>query len=296
MSYQTEAIQPIPKETVRTAKAIFDGGNFYLTIGERLEAILEGVHFECLSGDVRNLMLGSTVLPFMTLFQFVEGLTDLQAVDAVRTRVEWKYALHLPVNAPVFLESILCKFRWMLWSNPQGQHEFQKLVDRLIVLRPLVSIKVQSFTSQEILAVVCTINRLQAGKDAFSRAIEVLANKFPEWLLKITLPHWYGRYKRTSSGIDSSGSLRQPELSMRELGADILHLLKEVHRAGSHEIDDLQEIRALESVWSRQFEKEFLCVMDGSAPLGLNACDLCMMTKGGNQEKNAIGQFRTYLI
>jgi len=34
-------------------------------------------------------------LALVTLFQFMEGLTDRQAADAVRDRLAWKYALSL---------------------------------------------------------------------------------------------------------------------------------------------------------------------------------------------------------
>ena len=40
--------------------------------------------------DNQPLLLGASAL--ITIMQFVEGLTDRQAADAVRSRIDWKYA------------------------------------------------------------------------------------------------------------------------------------------------------------------------------------------------------------
>jgi transposase len=43
--------------------------------------------------------------------QFVENLSDRQAAEAVRSRIDWKYALSLPLTDPGFHFSILSEFR-----------------------------------------------------------------------------------------------------------------------------------------------------------------------------------------
>ncbi|MBI1293667.1 hypothetical protein GC175_01760 [bacterium] len=45
------------------------------------------------------------------VFQFVEGLTDRQAADAVRGRIDWEYGLGLNLSDPGFDYSILSEFR-----------------------------------------------------------------------------------------------------------------------------------------------------------------------------------------
>jgi transposase len=42
---------------------------------------------------------------------FVEGLSDRQAAEAVRTRIDWKYALRLELEELGFDFSALCEFR-----------------------------------------------------------------------------------------------------------------------------------------------------------------------------------------
>ncbi len=47
------------------------------------------------------------VSALITIMQFVEGLTDRQAADAVRSRIDWKYALGLDLIDPGFNFTVL---------------------------------------------------------------------------------------------------------------------------------------------------------------------------------------------
>jgi Transposase domain (DUF772) len=50
-------------------------------------------------------------LALITMFQFVEDLSDRQAADAVRARIDWKYALGLNLDNPGFDHRVLSEFR-----------------------------------------------------------------------------------------------------------------------------------------------------------------------------------------
>src|SRR4051812_43369764 len=49
--------------------------------------------------------------------QFREGLSDRQAADAVRSRIDWKYLLGLELADAGFDHSILCEFRGRLLEH-----------------------------------------------------------------------------------------------------------------------------------------------------------------------------------
>ena len=57
----------------------------------------------------------------VTVLQFTENLTDRQAADAVRGRLDWKYALGLGLEDEGFDFSVLSEFRDRLarraWSG-----------------------------------------------------------------------------------------------------------------------------------------------------------------------------------
>jgi len=50
-------------------------------------------------------------LALVTVLQMAEDLTDRQAAEAVRTRIDWKYALGPGLADPGFDDSVLCEFR-----------------------------------------------------------------------------------------------------------------------------------------------------------------------------------------
>lgn len=53
--------------------------------------------------------------------QFVEGLTDRQAAEAVRARIDYKYALGLDLGDPGFDFSVLSEFRDRLIQPDAGR-------------------------------------------------------------------------------------------------------------------------------------------------------------------------------
>jgi len=50
-------------------------------------------------------------LALVTVLQFAEGLSDRQAADAVRSRIDWQYVLGLDLTAPGFDHTVLREFR-----------------------------------------------------------------------------------------------------------------------------------------------------------------------------------------
>ena len=91
----------IPPYTAHAARAAFGPENPYLLIGDRLCCWLEALD----GGPLRDTFLDGPrwddlVLSMVTLFQYIEQVPDREAADAVRTRLDWKYALHLPIDYP----------------------------------------------------------------------------------------------------------------------------------------------------------------------------------------------------
>jgi transposase len=57
-------------------------------------------------------------LALVLVMQFMEDLTDRQAAHAVRGRIDWKYALCLPLEDSGFDFSVLSEFRTRLGVDP----------------------------------------------------------------------------------------------------------------------------------------------------------------------------------
>ena len=277
MSDPFEIVPAIPKDTVRAAKAIFGSSNFYILIGERLQAILERLHlhFSVEREDVSQ--LHAILLALITLFQFIEGLTDVQAIDAVRTRIDWKFALHLSLLPAILHEHELCHFRQKVLDDTRNQAEFQKLIDRVSLSIPSRSHSLQNLKTLEAVSFVCLVNCLDQAQQAMNDALAVLAARFPEWLRKVALPHWYGRYNHATPRLEVALLLGQQQFFIEETRADIHHLLEEIQRSGIPDMSDIHEVKVLEQIWSRQLLNK--CCFedaDNSVRLRVINCPACM--------------------
>jgi transposase len=268
MHDQHKSIPAIPRETARMARAVFGRSNYYIRVGEQLESMLEDVQ----PGYPSEYRTQRTIpiLPLITYFQFVEGLTDAQSEDAVRTRIDWKFALHRMINAPVFLHNDLCGFRRGIINDAVNQHEFQRLIDRLAFLNPDSVKSTTPLQVLELLMAVCSTNRLSWILEAMSRMLEYLACKFPDWLREVMLPHWVLRYQ-THDNLPRWESIGDPSIFIREAGTDIAYLLESISRLDNAEMTGSREVGELRRVWNQQFER-----LDSQNLRLLPRCSFCV--------------------
>ncbi len=122
MSLQPRPTNPIPDQTARVARTAFRKGNVFIRMRDELGAIYEDEAFSRLLPTRGQLAETSWRLALVTVMQLAEGLSDRQAADAVRARIDWKYALGLELDGPGFDYSILTEFRARLISGgPEHQ-------------------------------------------------------------------------------------------------------------------------------------------------------------------------------
>src|SRR3712207_4216675 len=96
-----------------------------------------------------------------TILQFTEGLSDRQAADAVRSRIDWKFALALPLEDPGFDASVLSEFRTRLLVGRAEHRLFDTLLTLLRDQGLLKAHRRQWTDSTHVLAAVRGINRLE---------------------------------------------------------------------------------------------------------------------------------------
>src|SRR3954470_6948837 len=101
----------VPDETMRVARAAFPKGNVYMQMRDVLGVIYDDATFRPLFAARGRPAESPWRLALVTVMQFAEGLSDRQAAEAVRARIDWKYALGLALNDAGFHYSVLCEFR-----------------------------------------------------------------------------------------------------------------------------------------------------------------------------------------
>ena len=137
-------------------------------------------------------------LALVTVFQFLEHLSDRQAANAVRARIDWKYALGLELTDPGFHFSVLTEFRARLVAGG-AQH---LLLDRMLERfksRGLVKARGKQRTdSTHVRAAVHDLHLLELVAETLRAALDDLAAAAPDWLRGVVQPAWFERYGRRS--------------------------------------------------------------------------------------------------
>jgi transposase len=97
----------------------------------------------------------------VTIVQFADNLSDRQAADAVRSRIDLKYLLSLDLTDPGFDHTVLSEFRQRLLGGEVDRLLLDPLLDRCRTLGLLKARGRQRTDSTHILAAVRGLNRLE---------------------------------------------------------------------------------------------------------------------------------------
>jgi len=243
---------PLPEDTARAAKSVFNIENLYLAIGDELDALFGEFCWDGLPVLDAKRASHVFVLAMVTLFQFAEELPDRQAAEAVRARMDWKYALHLSLNDPGFDPAELHEFRRWLLHDCAAQQTLTRLLVRLEKIGLLGSREKRGRDMTTFVTAVEALSRLDNVLEGMRRALEALAAQNPEWLLAISLPHWYERYGRNAAASGLRGSKDKQEALTQAIGADIGHLLRAIAEAACPAIGGLPEVQALQRLWQQE--------------------------------------------
>lgn len=259
MSLQPEVIGPVPEETVRVARAAFPKGNVYMQMRDVLGAIYDDASFASLFAKRGRPAEAPWRLALVTVMQFAEGLSDRQAAEAVRARIDWKYALGLALTDPGFDFSVLSEFRTRL---VEGSAE-QMLLDALLATcksRGYLKARGRQRTdSTHVLGALRILNRLEHVAETLRSALNAVAAVAPDWLRSHAPAEWFERYGRRIEEyrLPKGEEVRRAYGEM--VGADGMRLLELLWSEEAPEaLRELPQVEILRQTWIQQF-----AVIDG---------------------------------
>lgn len=176
-------------------------------------------------------------LALVTVFQMAEDLTDRQAAEAVRTRIDWKYALGLDLADPGFDDSILSEFRARVAGGGLDQVVPGTLLERLAA-GGLVSAGGKMRTdSTHVISAVRDLNRLELAGESVRACLEQLAVAAPQVLAQLLDDSWARRYAaRIGTWRMPASPTKKAELALA-YGRDGRTLLKAVYAAAGSDPD-----------------------------------------------------------
>ncbi len=254
MSLQPQPLGPVPAETARVARAAFPKGSLCLRIADALGSLYQDADFADLFPARGQPAAAPARVALATVLQFVEGLTDREAADAVRGRLAWKYALALDLADPGFDHTVLSEFRGRLVAGGAEQRLLDLLVDQLRARDVLKARGRQRTDSTHVLAAVRGLNRLERVGETLRAALNALATVAPDWLTRVAPPAWYDRYGRRVENYRLPKTEAARTALAVEIGADGQQLFDAVDAAVDRpELARLPEVATLRALWGQQY-------------------------------------------
>jgi transposase len=266
MTLHPTPITPVPEETARVAHAAFPRGNMYMQMRDLLGVIYRDEQFADLFARHGRPVVPPWRLALVTVMQFAEGLPDRQAADAVRARIDWKYALGLELTDAGFDYSVLSEFRARLVAGSAEGRLLDGLLAACAQQGYLKARGKQRTDSTHVLAVVRTLYRLERVAETLRATLNALATVAPDWLRTQVSPDWYDRYGRRIEEERLPKGQQARRMYAAQVGADGQHLLDAAETPDAPEpVRQAPEVEVLRRVWSQQFTR----AQDG----GFELCD-----------------------
>src|SRR5918912_1899334 len=233
MSLKPSPIAPVPEETARVARAAFRKGNALLKLRDELGTIFADADFADLFPKRGQAGLAPWRLALVTLLQFRETLSDRQAAEAVRARIDWKYLLGLELTDPGFDHSVLCEFRARLLAGSAEERLLERVLEACRDLGLVKARGRQRTDATHVLAAVRKLNRLELVAETLRAALNATAAAAPDWLRELAPPAWYERYGRRIEDTRLPKGEANREAYARQVGEDGFHLLDALEASGA---------------------------------------------------------------
>lgn len=257
MSLTPTVDHEIPCDTVRVAQKAFPKGNIYMTLRDKTGEIYRDREFSELFSWKGQEAYPPGRLALVTVMQYMEGLSDSQAAEAVRARIDWKYVLGLELEDDGFDASLLSTFRQRLLEGTAESLLLSRIVQVAQEHKLLKQRSKMRTDSSHVIAAVRDLNRLELVGESLRYALNTIAAINPDWLLVRIAPDWFDRYsvRMEQARFPKEESKRQ---ALRlTIGEDGYHLLSALYQdEGSRILWSHPAIEALRQIWVQNYYQE----------------------------------------
>ncbi|WP_415788974.1 IS1182 family transposase [Deinococcus saxicola] len=256
MSLKPAVTSEIPELTQQVARAAFPKGCAAMRLRDEFGMLYQDADFADLFPKRGQPALPAWRLALVTVLQFLENVSDRQAADQVRGRIDWKYALGLELHDAGFHFSVLSEFRARL---VKGEAEY-RLLDRMLDHfqdRGLVKARGKQRTdSTHVLGAVRDLHLAELVGETLRATLNQLADLVPEWLTGVAQPQWFKRYAHRVEDTLLPKTEAKRRLYVLDIGADGYALLDALD-APDAPCDALKASRValLRQVWDTHFDR-----------------------------------------
>ena len=254
MSVQAKPWPGVPAETARVARRAFRKGSLAIRARDELGSWCDDAAFAVAYGTRGKPGISPAQLAMVTVLQFTENLTDRQAADAVRARLDWKYCLGLALEDEGFDFSVLSEYRSRLVAGGMDRALLDLLLDRLKALGLVRPGGRQRTDSTHVLAAIRGMNRLELAGETVRAALEALAAAAPDWLAAVIDDSWQRVYGQRIDTLRLPASQAARTKLAEQYGRDGYRLLEAVRALGAPGwLGELPALTALRAIWVQQY-------------------------------------------
>ena len=247
----------IPEMTVEVAQAAFPKGNAVMKIRDELGPLFEDDEFAALYPTLGQPAESPARLALVTILQFMENLTDREAADAVRSRIDWKYLLGLELTNPGFHYSVLSEFRQRLLEHSAESILLNRILARCESAGLLKGQSKQRTDSTRVIAKIRSLNRVELAGETMRRVLDDIAQIAPFWLKELIKEDWGKRYGSPLDTHDIRKSKGKLEKLAQTIGEDGHYLLAVIYQEDTPtKIRFLVTVEVLRQVWVQQYYLE----------------------------------------
>jgi len=247
----------IPEETRQVASAAFPKGNIYVSIRDEFGPLFDDKDFGELYSHLGQGGVSPAVLAQVTVMQYMEGLTDRQTAEAVRSRIDWKYSLGLALTAAGFHHSVLGDFRERLLAGGKEAVLFDEVLERLKTAGLLKSKGQQRTDSTHVIAAIRNLRRVEVVGEGLRRVLDDIAKMVPEWLLQQVTPDWFDRYGARIDMYRLPQAKEELAALQVQIGQDGFSLLEAINSAEAPVwLRELPSVKIVGQIWAQQYERE----------------------------------------
>ncbi|MEU3756596.1 transposase [Streptomyces olivoreticuli] len=243
----------IPSLTVRMVRASNPRGTVAMWVRDRLDELFVDEDFaDWFPADGRR-GLSPARLAMVSVLQYAENLTDRQAAEAVRCRIDWKYCLGLDLDDRGFDFSVLSEFRDRMAQSDRADRLLAVMVDHLLAAGLVKRHGRVRTDSTHVLAAVRKLNRVELVTETLRVALEELAAADDAWLAPMVTTGWverygrparYDRLPRTKSGLAAH---------VLQVGEDGMQLAAVYRPDAPSGLRALPHVQVLRQVWVQQY-------------------------------------------
>jgi len=252
MSLQWHLSAEIPAETKQIGQRLFPETNVYRQIGDRFGEIFPGDEIFASMYDPGGRGAEPPMLMgLVTVFQVMERVPDRVAAEWVVSRLDWKYALHLPLDYAGFHFTDLLAFRKRLLEHQQERVLFDSFLGRLRSLGLIKSGGKMRTDSTHVLGLLEKLGRMELVTESVRLAVEAIAKAAPHWTETHLPAAFLETYPRRQSEYGLSNA--QVQAKLMQAGQDGFWLLNLIDQAGTAALRNLPEVAVLRQVLTQQF-------------------------------------------